>query len=266
MSFKNKVVLITGKFAVKQQIHLSLGSSSGVGQSTALHFAINGAKVTIHGQNLELCGSLEDDRVLELLINETVEKFGRLDVLVNNAGIYEKPGDLDQTSIATFDYVMTVNLRAPVILTQRSIPHLIKSKGSIVNVSSVLAHKPTFCAHFYSTSKAALEHYTKCMSLEMANTGVRVNCVQLGCMNTPFLGPVRSAMPIDLMSAYENHLVFNTPLKRKGEGREVAEIIGFLASESASFMTGAIVPVDGGFTSGIVMPNDYSELVSKYTT
>ncbi|KAI6234170.1 hypothetical protein M3Y99_00832900 [Aphelenchoides fujianensis] len=261
-------------------------SSSGIGRATALHFAANGAKVTIHGQNVDrieettklmadagvdsanvhaVRGGLEDERVLHALIDETVEKFGRLDVLqVNNAAIYEKPGVLDPTSIGTFDYVMAVNLRAPVILTKLATPHLLKSKGSIVNVSSILANKPVFCGHYYSASKAALEHFTKTAALDLALQGVRVNCVSLGVMNTPFLGATRSAMPADLMHAYEQQLVTQTPMKRRGEPREAAELIAYLASDAAAFVTGAVWTMDGGFTSGIVASEAYQQVLAKY--
>ncbi|KAI6243040.1 hypothetical protein M3Y99_00152200 [Aphelenchoides fujianensis] len=258
-------------------------SSSGIGRATALHFAANGAKVTIHGQNVErieetkkqladsgvdsanvhaVRGGLEDERVLHALIDETVTKFRRLDVLVNNAAIYEKPGDLDPTSIGTFDYVMAVNLRAPVILTKLATPHLLKSKGSIVNVSSILANKPVFCGHFYSASKTALEHFTKTAALDLALQGVRVNCVSLGVMNTPFLGATRSAMPADLMHAYENQLVTQTPMKRRGEPQEAAELIAYLASEAAAFVTGVVWAMDGGL--GIVATEAYQQVLAKY--
>jgi NAD(P)-dependent dehydrogenase (short-subunit alcohol dehydrogenase family) len=149
-------------------------------------------------------------------------------------------------------------------LTQLVEPYLAKTQGSVVNITSVLAHLPVSVGYYYSTSKAALEHYTKVSSVAFSSDGVRVNAVRSVCRlfriikfsagytETPFLTNTRTALPDDFMTAYKQDLQDRTAMKRAARPEEIAEAVCFLASDAASYITGAILFVDGGFGAGLV--------------
>ncbi|KAI6183595.1 hypothetical protein M3Y97_00505400 [Aphelenchoides bicaudatus] len=262
MSFEGKVVIITG-------------SSSGLGQDCALNFASKGAKVTIHGQNpgriaetLELLkskgisadnlhvvqGPLEKEEVVQALVSETVQKFGRIDVIVNNAGCYEKSGETDPESMATYDFVMDVNLRSPILLVKLAVPHLEKTKGSVINISSMLGQMAIYIGAYYSISKAAIDMFTKTSAIRLAPKGIRVNSIDAGHIDTPFLGPNRTTAPLCFLEAYKKDLNDRTALQRAASPREINALVEFLASDKASFITGSIVVADGGFLAGVLPP------------
>uniref|UniRef100_A0A1I7Z6T5 Short-chain dehydrogenease/reductase-like protein n=1 Tax=Steinernema glaseri TaxID=37863 RepID=A0A1I7Z6T5_9BILA len=162
------------------KVAIVTGSSNGIGQAAAVQLASEGASVTIHGRSLEglqttekmildkdvpaerilsVQGNIQDDETLKELVEKTLEKFGKIDVLVNNAGLAADP-KLDKTSIEQYDYIHEVNLKSIIKLVQLVEPHLEKTKGNIVNVSSVSSSvAATF--YFYAMSKAALDHYTR---------------------------------------------------------------------------------------------------------
>uniref|UniRef100_A0A914EH13 Uncharacterized protein n=1 Tax=Acrobeloides nanus TaxID=290746 RepID=A0A914EH13_9BILA len=253
--FDNKVVIITG-------------SSAGIGQSAAILFSKEGAKVTIHGQNTDrlkqteqlmieagakpeniliVSGSVENDEVLKNLVEETVKKFGKLDVLINNAGIGQKPGTppSEMDSMENFNYVMNVNLRAVITLTKLALPYLEKTKGNIVNVSSIGAHKPFPAMLYYTLAKAALDHYTRNCAVMYGKKGIRVNCLNPGAIDTLF--GARHGVTEEMHQKFLDNLVNpNTPLGRSAHPDEMGKILLFLASDDASYMTGSIVVADGG--------------------
>lgn len=248
MSFQDKVVIVTG-------------SSSGIGASTAIEFAKEGAHVVIVGRKeaklknvLEQCEkygkhplvikadvSIDDDG--RRIVDETVEKFGRIDVLVNNAGV---SGDGDITSenfMDAFDRQMNVNLRGLVFITHRAIPHLIKTKGNIVNISSIAGIGTAFSTNLtpYCVAKAAVNHFTKSAALKLSNYGIRVNAICPGPVRTDII----ENSSVDNMS-WEQFEAF-TPLKRVSEPEEIADLILFLASDKARGITGSIFISDNGF-------------------
>lgn len=248
MNFTGKVVLITG-------------ASSGIGAATAEIFAKNGANVVIVGRNVDNLKATElkckeaNNKVnclpivadvtkdAEKIINETIAKFQRLDVLVNNAGILAAGGLLD-IDVEQFDRILNTNLRAVFILTKLAGPHLIKSQGSIINVSSVAGLRSFAGALSYGVSKAALDQFTKCVALEMAPKNVRVNSVNPGVVITEI--HKRGGMSEQEYAQYLERCKDTHAMGRVGNVYEVAETIAFLASSSASFITGACVPIDGG--------------------
>ena len=196
---------MAGQFAGK--VVIISGSSAGIGQSAAALFAKAGASVTIHGRSeeklqktiqliekaggskskiLTVVGEITDENVQKNLINKTVEKFGRIDVLINNAGLMQKEGLEDYRSLENFDYVFDVNLRAPVAITELAVPHLEKTKGNIINVSSVVAQITTPRAPFYCMTKAALDHFCRNYAVILAPKGIRVNNVNPGATETEF--------------------------------------------------------------------------------
>ena len=171
--------------------------------------------------------------------------MGRIDILVNNAGTIG--GGLQQnTPISQFDFLMKTNLRSPVVLTQLCIPHLRKTKGTVVNVSSIAGVRSFSYASNYCILKAALDMFTKCLALEMAPDGVRVNSVNPGVIDTPIfdkLGIFGKRREKYMEERRKSH-----PLGRNGTVDDVSKSICFLASSRASFMTGNTTMVDGGRT------------------
>ncbi|XP_060523824.1 3-oxoacyl-[acyl-carrier-protein] reductase FabG-like [Cylas formicarius] len=247
MQFAGKVVLITG-------------ASSGIGAATAKHFAKLGASLALAGRNREnlkkvasecdvnptpliLTGELTNEDETKALLDKTIAHYGKLDVLVNNAGVIET-GSVENTSLEQYDRVMNVNVRSIYNLTTLAVPHLIETKGNVVNVSSVNGIRAFPGVLAYCMAKAAVDQFTRCAALDLAPKQVRVNSVNPGVTVTNL--HTTSGMNKE---QYENFLKRSEQthaLGRPGQPEEVAGTIAFLASDHASFITGASVPVDGG--------------------
>ncbi|MEP7212067.1 MAG: SDR family oxidoreductase [Acidobacteriota bacterium] len=244
----NKVALITG-------------ASSGIGRGTALLFAKNGYSVAAVGRNESELAALQDEaekaggtvRIfaaditqngeVERLVSETVEHFEQIDVLVNSAGII-KNGTIENTTLDDWDMMMDINLRSIFNLMQKCIPHLQKTKGNIVNVSSVTGLRAFPGVLAYCVSKAATDQLTRCTALELAAQGIRVNAVNPGVIETNL--HKRGGMPVDAYEKFLANAANTHPLGRAGTPQEVAELIYFLASEKASWITGVTYEIDGG--------------------
>lgn len=251
MSFEGKVIIITG-------------STSGIGAACADYFAKEGALLALVGRNKENSKKVVDKikaagvkaEPLEILadvsidaeriIDETIKKFNRLDVLINNAGFAIR-GTIENTKLEDFDAVLATNVRGVLRLTQLAMPHLISSKGNVVNVSSVAGIRPVVTSLAYGMSKAALDYFTRCVALELAEKGVRVNSVNPGLIVTDFQIRV-DGFNTNEYAAFLEEKGKQHPIGRAGEVSEVVTAIAFLAHDSASFVTGAILPVDGGVT------------------
>ena len=240
------------------KVCLITGASSGIGRAAALLFAENGAAVTAVGRNeAELkalrdeaqgtlntyCADLLETAEVEKLVNDCVEKFGQIDVLVNAAGIILN-GSIADTPLNDWDKMMNINLRAVFLMMQKCVPHLEKTKGNIVNVSSVAGLRAFPNVLAYCVSKAAVDQLTRCAAIELAPQGVRVNAVNPGVVVTKL--HKRGGMADE---DYENFLERSKtthPLGRVGEPEEIADLIYYLASEKASWITGATYEIDGG--------------------
>lgn len=246
---------------MKDKVVVVTGASSGIGKACALKFALDGANVAAIGRNGEALEALRNDssansgiisiytadlsetEQIERVASEIVSDYGRIDTLVNAAGIIGN-GTIESTSAEEFDAMMHINLRQVFLLTQICTPYLIQAKGSIVNVSSVAGTRafPNLLA--YCVSKAAVDQFTRCVSLDLAEKGVRVNAVNPGVVisNLHRRGGMEQA-------AYENFLEHSKathPLGRVGTPEEVAGLIHFLASDQAGWITGATYNIDGG--------------------
>lgn len=243
MSFLKKVVLITG-------------GSAGIGASTAESFAKEGASVAIVGRNeaklkavadkckklgadtLTIKADVSKDEEADQIVKKTIDKFGKLDVLVNNAGILREAGILSDNFLKTYDEVMDINMRGAVRISYFAAPHIIKSKGNIINVSSIAGTcttRPNNIA--YRTSKAAMNHFTRSLALELAPHGIRVNSISPG--------PVRTDI-FEGLQVNEEILMKHTALHRISEPSEIADMIVYVASDKAKGITGSNYVIDNG--------------------
>jgi len=253
--FKGKVVIITG-------------SSTGIGAGAALKFAKENAKgIVLHGRNekglqevkaqcqkangqtkIHICvGDIIEEAVRKNIIDSTIKEFGQLDILINNAGI-AGGGGLCDTDMDKYDAIFDVNVRSVIALTQLAIPHLIKSKGNIVNISSESGVKASSYLLFYCCSKAALDHFTKCLAIELGPKGVRVNSVNPAYVpGTEIV--TRQLIPDteELLKSIESRSATH-PLGRSGKIEEITDAIAFLSSDNATFITGTILAVEGRST------------------
>jgi len=248
-SLSGKVVLLTG-------------ASSGIGAGTALHFAKLGAKLALVARNKEkleqvansckeagspqvfICPrDLSVEAECVAAVQQAVQHFGELDVLVNSAGILVT-GSIETLSGEDYDRTMNINTRAAFVLTQQAVPHLIKNKGNIVHVSSVTGLRAFPGVLAYNMSKAALDQLTRCVALEVADRGVRVNAVNPGVIITEC--HKNAGMDAEAYEKFLEHSKTTHALGRPGTVEEVASTIAFLASDSASFITGQTLAIDGG--------------------
>jgi len=246
---------------MKGKVAIVTGASSGIGRSTARLFAMNGASVVAVGRNEHELGKLRDEirdgegsirihlaDVTELcqvdrLISETVQHLEKIDVLVNAAGII-KNGNIEDTTLDEWDKMLNINLRCVFYLMQKCVPHLVESKGNIVNVSSVTGPRAFPNVLAYCVSKAGVDQLTRCAALELASKGVRVNAVNPGVVVTNL--NKRSGMSDEKYEAFLEHSKKTHPIGRPGDADEVAELIMFLASDKAGWITAATYEIDGG--------------------
>ena len=246
--FANKVALITG-------------ATSGIGKATALRFGEAGAHIAAVGRNesaltelrqrIEGAGSqfvaiqsdLSQEQEADEVVAKTLERFGGIDVLVNAAG-HISNGTIENTTLQSWDAMLEINLRAPFVLIQKAVASLIERRGSVVNVSSVTGLRAFPGVLAYCVSKAGLDQLTRCAALELAATGVRVNAVNPGVVVTEI--HKRGGMTNDAYETFLQHSKTTHPLGRVGQAAEVAELIFFLASNRASWITGATYSIDGG--------------------
>lgn len=244
-----------------EKIALVTGATSGIGRATALRFAQGGASIAAvgrdesalvelqkeigenAGQFLPIRADLSVEEQIEGVVSKTTDHFGGVDVLVNAAG-HISTGTIENTSLESWDAMLDINLRAVFILMQKCLPTIIQRRGNIVNVSSVTGLRAFPGVLAYCVSKAGLDQLTRCAALELATKGVRVNAVNPGVVVTDI--HKRGGMSEAEYEAFLQHSKETHPLGRVGQAREVAELIFFLASDRASWITGATYSIDGG--------------------
>lgn len=237
------------------------GATSGIGRASTLAFAKAGAKLACVGRKAEALQELGEELthlgadVLTIradlsiesdsdeAVNKAIEKFGGIDILVNAAG-HIANGTIENTSLKAWDEMLNINLRAIFFLMQRALPSLTERRGNIVNVSSVTGLRSFPGVLAYCVSKAALDQLTRCSALELASKGVRVNAVNPGVVVTEI--HKRGGMNDDAYAAFLEHSKTTHPLGRVGRPEEIAELILFLASDRAGWITGATYSIDGG--------------------
>jgi len=238
------------------KIALVTGASRGIGFATAKILSENGATVMMTAKDQErlekstlkipnaigIAADIRNTNDVKNVVNKTVEKFGKLDILVNNAGIFPKVKPLHEIDEDEWNEVIDVNLTGQFRFTKEAIPHLKKTGGSIINMSSnagLKAYEGT-SADAYSASKAALVLLTKCWALEYAKDKIRVNCICPGAVDTDMSKPFLKTQK-DKEFADSEH-----PLGRIGQPEEVAKAVMYFVSDDAAWITGAILAIDGG--------------------
>ncbi|WP_397449152.1 SDR family NAD(P)-dependent oxidoreductase [Pseudomonas sp. NA-150] len=242
----NSVVLITGAL-------------TGIGRATALAFARQGANLVVSGrrdevghalvQELRALGAqaefinadVRDDAQVQQLIDQTVSRFGRLDIAVNNAGTEGQPGPVGQQTAESYAATFDTNVLGTLLSMKHELRVMqAQGKGSIINISSTYGHVGAGGASVYAASKHAVEGLTKSAALEVAGSGVRINAVAPGPVDTGMLDRFTGGPD---GKAYMASIV---PMQRIGQVEEIARAIVFVASDEASFITGHILNVDGG--------------------
>ena len=250
MKLENKVALITG-------------ASMGIGHSTAVLFAREGAKVAVNSQSTRgqavvdqikasggeaifVQGKVEDPKSAQAMVDKTVEAFGRLDILFNNAGIV-LPGRVDNTTVEDFDRMVAVNVRGVFLVSKFAAQQMLKQGGGvIIHNASIAAVKGLKERLGYSASKGAVWAMTKAMAIDYIRDNIRVNCINPGTTLTPSLEE-RIAAFDDPQAARQN-FIDRQPIGRLGKPEEIAAAVLHLASDEAAFTTGQTLNVDGGLT------------------
>ena len=241
-------------FGLRDRVVIVTGGAQGIGEACARRFAREGARVVVadvqdaRGQALaaELGASylhcdVGDKAQVDALVAQVMRAHGRIDVLENNAGIFKAADFLDVTE-ADFDAVLRVNLKGAFLVGQAVAREMARAgRGSIVNMSSVNSVLAIPSIASYNVSKGGINQLTRAMALALADKGVRVNAVGPGTIATEL-----AAQAVLTSEDARNKIMMRTPMKRLGEPGEIADVVAYLASDAASYVTGEIVMADGG--------------------
>jgi len=246
-NFSGKVVLVTG-------------SSTGIGAGIVKLFSFLGAKVVVTGRNetnikrvaeechklspyglkpLQVVADLAVEHDIIKLVNETIKEFGTFDVLVNNAGIWEFSSIKDNHILEQYDRAMQIDVRSALELIHLSIPYLEKSKGTIINISSISSLRPQSGFLSYSMAKTSINMMTSILAIELGPTGIRVNTISPGVIDSK---TTKTKEDLEIIETYGKR----APLRRVGEPLDIAKGVVFLSSTDAQFITGANLVIDGG--------------------
>jgi meso-butanediol dehydrogenase/(S,S)-butanediol dehydrogenase/diacetyl reductase len=237
------------------KVALVTGASSGIGEATARAFENAGATVWTAqrraGEFRHIEADFEDPETPARVVSALIGKVGRLDVLINNAGLMRE-GTVEETALDDWHAQIAVNLTAPFLTIRAAMPHLRATQGSIVNVGSIegLGSNPRHPA--YCASKAGLHGLTRAVAVDHGQDGVRCNAVAPGWIDTPLNVEFIESLPDP--DSFRGRIGTIHPLGRTGSPEEVAELIVWLASPAASFMTGQVLTIDGGRTSKLSLP------------
>ena len=226
------------------------GHGQGIGR--AVHDRLESQGCIVHGFDLP-DHDLRNLAAIAGWVEAIVAETGRIDILVNNAGV-TNVGDILETPLAEIDEVLSVNLKAPFMLIKAVLPHMLAQKsGSIVNIASDQALVSKRHSAVYGASKAALAQLTKSAALDWGPHGIRLNCIAPGSTDTTMLRGVLEELhrryPATYSADSEASYRSEIALQRFATPEEIAWLVAFLASDAAAFMTGTVIPIDGGFTA-----------------
>ena len=247
-------------------VALVTGGGSGIGRAIAESLAAAGAAVVVTGRRKKVveesaraiedrggrargvAGDVSRQEDAHRMVEETVEAFGGLHILVNNAGV-ARAGALENTSAEAVDLVIDVDLKGPIHITAAALPHLRQHKDSggaaVINISSSVTHHPVPNFSVYSAAKAGLEMLTRCWARDWSEDRIRVNAIAPGVVETPIF---ETMMPKEATTRALEHFAELTPLGRVGQPADVARLALFLAQPKSSWLTGAVIPLDGGLS------------------
>jgi NAD(P)-dependent dehydrogenase (short-subunit alcohol dehydrogenase family) len=237
------------------------GGNAGIGEGIAKAFVREGASVVITGRRQKeldrvvngivkeqgkafaVAGSVTDELHVQETVRQTVQQFGRLDILVNNAGVGDFGKRLHEIDDATWMQVLDVNLTGVFRMTRAVLPQMLKQgKGAIVNISSIASLIGLPSLPVYAASKGALDALTRALAVDYAKDGIRCNVVNPGLIDTPMAAPLMSN------SELLDPILAHYPIRRAGKPEEVANMVLYLVSDEATWVTGGTFPIDGGMT------------------
>ncbi|ASV69108.1 glucose 1-dehydrogenase [Cytobacillus sp. FSL W7-1323] len=243
MRLQNKVAIITG-------------AASGMGKAEALRFASEGAKVIVadlnmegaeavvteikenNGEALAVKVNVTEQADLENMVKTAMDNYGQIDVVINNAGIFDKYTNSLETTEQQWDLIFDINVKAIYKITNLVLPNMIKrGEGTIVNIASIAGLVAQMGGAAYTASKHAVVGYTKHIAAVYGSKGIKINAIAPGTIRTPLTADMLKTRPTNKI-----------PLDRFGNDYEVADLAVFLASDESKFMNGAVVPIDGGYT------------------
>lgn len=240
---------LTGKVAVVT------GGNSGIGYASAKKFKEEGATVIITGRSVErvqqaaaelgvkgIVADVSSLSAIDSLVDQVKTGYGHVDILFVNAGVFQ-PVPVGQISEEIFDNQMGINFKGAVFTVEKFLP-ILNEGASIINLSSINAYTGMPNTSVYAASKAALNSFTRTAATELAPRKIRVNAVNPGPVTTPIFG--KSGLPEEQLSGFAQAIQNRVPMKRFGQPEEIANLVSFLASDEASFITGAEYNIDGG--------------------
>lgn len=241
---------------LQEKVTIITGTASGMGKAEALLFAKEGAKVVVADLNLEgaeevvkqikenggqaiaVKVNVTDSADLENMVSKTIETYGQIDVVINNAGTFDKYTNSLETSEELWDLIFDINLKALYKITNLVLPYMIeRGSGTIVNIASIAGLVTQMGGAAYTASKHGVVGYTKHIAAVYGSKGIKINAIAPGTIKTPLTEEMLKTRPTDKI-----------PLDRFGNDYEVAQLAVFLDSDESKFMNGAIVPIDGGYT------------------
>jgi len=252
---------ISNKFRLDNKVAIITGASKGIGKAIALALGQQGAKIVIVSRKQEavdevarafldegidaigIAANMGDFVQIKDLVNKTVEHFGGIDIVVNNAAINPSFGPIIETDISIFDKIMAVNVKGPLELCKLAHPFMKqKGAGSIINISSIEGITPGLGLGLYSISKATLIALTKVLAKEWGKDSIRANVICPGLINTKFSQALIENEKI------LKHVLSKQALPQLAEPSDIAGLALFLASDASSFCTGSVITADGGYT------------------
>ncbi len=244
------------------KVAIVTGGATGIGEAISHKFAREGAKVVVCGLPSDPVddvvaaltgagyaatgykGDISGEAHAEKCVQLAVDTFGKLDILINNAGVFLVTSELDKYPIDAFDQTVRMNLRSAFLMTKFALPYLQKSRGAIVNAGSEAGFNGLAMNAPYGGTKGFMHSFTMGVAVEQAKYGIRANCVCPGAIDTAWTH--KETGPMD--AKMEKELVEAAPMARRGTPEEMANVYAFLASDEASYVTGALWLADGGVT------------------
>lgn len=249
---------------LEKKVAIITGGATGIGEAISKKFAAEGAQVLVvgmaqdpvkevindikkaKGKAIGYSADISTEENAKEAVETAVKHFGRLDILINNAGVYPEVNTVDKYSTEAFDNLLKNNLKTAFLMTKYAIPHLKKSQGCIVSAGSEAGKIGIPNVSPYGGTKGFMHAFMKGVAAEQAKNGIRVNCVAPGPIDTAWTHKETS----DITKKIEKQMMSATPLGRRGTPEEIANVYLFLASDNASYVTGAVYSADGGITIG----------------